>query len=100
MEVFKQQTFISDREIFNIIEIKVKHRLKFFSYTYYVKDKTGTSRPVVRWDNFNGQIHYDTFDASSRLFQQKPCQYKKPREILQLIRIFRQNLANMNIDQL
>ena len=100
MEVFKQQIFISEREIFNIFEIKVGHRLKFFSYTYYVTDKSEQSRPVVRWDNFNGQIHFDTYDTTSRLFNQKPCQYKKPAEILQLIRIFRQNLANMDIEQL
>lgn len=100
MEIIKQQIILSNRERFDILEFRIKHRLKFFSYTYRVSDKYGEHRPIIRWDNYEGQIHYDTYDANQRLLSQKACQYKPPREILQLIKIFKHNLANMDMDQL
>jgi hypothetical protein len=100
LEIVKQQIILSNRERFDILELRIKHRLKFFSYTYRISDKYGTARPIIRWDNYEGQIHYDTFDTNQRLFVQKPCQYKPPKEILQLIKIFKHNLPNMEIDQL
>jgi hypothetical protein len=100
MEIFKQNIILSPRELFEVFEIREKHRLKFFSYTYRTIDKEGNIRPIIRWDNYEGNIHYDTYDINQRLFRQKPCAYKPPREILQLIKIFKHNLANMDIDQL
>lgn len=100
MNIIKQQILLSSRERLDILEIKERHRLKFFSYTYRITDKSGNNRPLVRWDNYEGQIHYDTYDSNQRLYTQKKCDYKNPSEILQLIKIFRHNLANMDIDQL
>ena len=100
MEIFKQQILITNKEKLDIFEIRVQRRLKFFSYTYRVTDKRGVDRPIIRWDNTEGQIHYDSFDVNQRVFTKKQCQYKPPREILNLIKIFKQNLANIEIDQL
>ena len=100
LEIVKQRIYLSIHEYIDILEIRIQRRLKFFSYTYRVIDRTGKDRPIVRWDNYNGQIHYDSYDSNQRLFVQKSCRYKQPREIVQLVKIFRHNLANMEIDQL
>ena len=36
------------------LTIKKDEKVKFFSYTYFVKDR-GKWRPVVRWDNYDSQ---------------------------------------------
>lgn len=100
MEIIKQHLILSKRERFDIIEIRKKYQLRYFSYTYRVNDKHGVNRPIVRWDNFGGQIHYDTYDVNGRLFSQKTCEYKDSREILSLIKIFKHNLATMDLNQL
>ena len=100
MDIIRQHINLSNNECVDILEIRVQHRLKFFSYTYWVTDKSGTIRPIIRWDNSEGQIHYDTYDADKRLFAQKSCEFKDSREILRLIKIFRRNIANMDISQL
>ena len=97
MEILKRQIYISKREKISILEIKSGHRLKFFSYTYRVTDKSGENRPLVRWDNFGGNIHFDAFDTNQNLINQQKCEYKNPNEILRLVKIFRHNLANMDI---
>ncbi len=100
MEIVKQQIILSSREKVEIFELRVHHRLKFFSYTYRISDKNGLDRPIIRWDNYEGQVHYETFDTNKRVFTQTNCEYKPSHEILRLIKIFRHNLANMKIDQL
>jgi hypothetical protein len=100
LEIVKQQLLLSARERLDIFEIRVQRRLKFFSYTYRITDKEGVNRPIIRWDNYEGHLHYDSYDNNQRVFTQKKCQYKAPREIQELIRIFKHNLANIEIDQL
>ena len=100
MEVNKLQILLSKRERFDIFEIRDRHRLTYFSYTYRITDKYGSNRPIIRWDNFQGQIHYDTYDSNQLLLEQKKCDYKSHKEILQLIKIFKHNLPMMDIDQL
>jgi len=100
LEIMKRQITLSNRERFDILEIRNRHRLSYFSYTYRVSDKSGENRPIIRWDNFGGVIHYDTYDLNQRLLTQKNCEYKDPKEILKLIRIFKNNLVTMDLDQL
>ena len=100
MEIFIQRYILSEHEHADFIEIKMRHRLMYFSYTYWFKDKSGNVRPIVRWDNFGGQIHYDAYDTNQQLFKQQNCEYKDPREVIRLITIFRQNLANMDLNKL
>ena len=100
MEILKRQITLSSRERFDIFEIRNRHRLSYFSYTYRISDKLGKNRPIIRWDNYGGQIHYDTYDSNQRLLNQKNCEYKNPTEILHLIKIFKHNLATMDINQL
>jgi hypothetical protein len=100
LEILKQQIILSNREKFDIFEIRRGHRLKFFSYTYRMSDKYGIFRPIIRWDNHEGRIHYDTFNINKQISLQKECEYKEPAEILRLIRIFKHNLAIMDIDKL
>ena len=100
MEIIKQQITLSTRERFDIFEIRNRHRLSYFSYTYRISDKAGANRPVIRWDNYGGQTHYDTYDSNKRLLDQKKCEYKNPTELLRLIKIFKYNLVAMDISQL
>ena len=100
MEIHKQSIIISKKELLDILEIRVKHRLKFFSYTYHVLDKTGKKIPIVRWDNYGGIVHYDTYDYNHRLSNHQRCEYKLPSDILQIIKIFKHNLATMDISKL
>ena len=100
VQILKRQILISKREKIILFEIKSGHRLKYFSYTYRVTDKSGENRPIVRWDNFGGSIHFDTFDTNQNLMNQQKCEYKNPNEILRLVRIFRHNLANMDVKKL
>ena len=100
MEIIKQRIIISNRERLDIFEIRRGHRLKFFSYTYRLTDKHGNERPIIRWDNHDGQIHCDSFNINKQITIQKNCAYKDPAEILRLIKIFKHNLAIMDIDQL
>jgi hypothetical protein len=100
MEITQRQFILSKREKFNILEIRISHRLKYFSYTYRISDKFGIDRPIVRWDNYGGQIHFDTFDTNQRLLNQQKCEYKSAREILDLVKIFKNNLVTMDISQL
>jgi len=97
LDIVIRHFILSNRERVDIFEIMQKHRLKFFSYTYRITDKYGKNRPLVRWDNFNGQIHFETFDSQNRIFNQQVCDYKNVRDILELIRIFKHNLANMDL---
>jgi hypothetical protein len=100
MEIVKRLIIISNREKLELLEIKTGHRLNFFSYTYRVSDRAGENRPVVRWDNLGGSIHFDSFDTNLNLINQQKCEYKSPNEIINLVKIFRHNLANMDINQL
>ncbi|WP_455391681.1 hypothetical protein [[Eubacterium] cellulosolvens] len=100
MEIVKQQIFLSNRERLDILELRVQRRLKFFSYTYRVTDRNGTNRPILRLDNYDGQIHYDSYDVNQRVFTKKRCPYKSPRELLQIIKIFRQNVGQIELEQL
>jgi hypothetical protein len=100
MEIVKRQIMLSKRERFDILEIRNRSRISYFSYTYRIFDKTGNIRPIIRWDNFDGQVHYETFDSYNRLFKQEPCDFKDYKEILQLVKIFKHNLATMDISHL
>jgi hypothetical protein len=100
MEILKQQFILSNRERFDILEIRNRHRLTYFSYTYRITDKYGSARPIIRWDNFGGQNHYDIYDSNQHLISQKDCEYKDSRELLQLVKIFKHNLATMDLNQL
>ena len=100
MEIRIQKYILTEHEHVEFIEIRIRFRLQFFSYTYWQKDKDGKTYPIVRWDNFGGQVHYDTFDANHQLFKQENCDYKDAREILRLVTIFRHNLANMDLNNI
>ncbi len=100
MEIYKKEIYIAKHEKIEILEIKNRHRIKFFSYTYRVTDRSGSNRPIVRWDNFGGTIHFDRFDSNQHLINQQKCEYKNPSEIFRLIKIFRHNLINMDVKQL
>lgn len=100
MEIIKRQIVLTKRERFDIFEIRNRHRLQYFSYTYRISDKFAENRPIIRWDNFNGQIHYDTYDVNQRLLNQQNCDYKDSKEILRLIKIFKHNLASMDLEKL
>ena len=100
MEILKQQFLLSLRERFDILEIRNRHRLTYYSYTYRLTDKFGHFRPIIRWDNFGGQHHYDIYDSNQHLVSQKNCEYKNSSEILRLVKIFKHNLVTMDLSQL
>ncbi len=100
MEIIKKQFILSKREKVELIEIRAGHKLLYYSYLYRISDKYGKYRPIIRWDNFGGQIHFETFDLHGRIFKQQNCDYKDTREILNLVKIFKNNLAVMDISQL
>jgi hypothetical protein len=100
MNIVKRQIIISNREKLDILEIKIRSRLSYFSYIYRISDKSGINRPVVRWDNYGGNIHFETFDSKQHIIKQEKCEYKTPNEVLQLVKIFKHSLANMNINEL
>ena len=100
MEIIKQRIVLSNREIVEVLEIKERFRLKYFSYTYKLTDKSGNERTVIRWDNYGGQAHYDTYDSNQQLLQQQDCDYKNPSEIIRLIKIFKHNLVTMDLTRL
>jgi hypothetical protein len=100
MEIIKRQIILSIREKVEFLEIRLGHRLSYYSYTYRINDKYGKNRPIVRWDNFGGQIHFETYDLNGHIFKQQKCDYKNMKEILNLVKIFKNNLAVMDISQL
>ena len=74
-------------------------RVRFFSYTYMVKDR-GRWRPVVRWDNFQSQPHVDKYDENGGLIEQRPTMAKELKEVVNLVTIFRRNLMAMDLTEL
>ena len=81
------------------LTIKKDDKVKFFSYTYFVKDR-GKWRPVVRWDNYDSQPHVDKFDENGGLLEQKPTMEKDLKEVVSLVTIFRRNLMAMDLGEL
>ena len=100
MQILKKRIWIHKNEIIDSLVIKDGSKIKFYSHTYLVKERTRTWRPYVKWDNWEGQPHVDKFDANETLIEQKPCNEKGLEEIIKLVKIFRRNLITMDLSQL
>ena len=81
------------------IEVYEGQRVKFYSYTYYVNMRNSW-QPCVRWDNAEQQPHVDRYDENGTLIEQQHCREKNFKEVLKLVKIFRRNLAAMNLAEL
>jgi hypothetical protein len=81
------------------VEVFEGMRIKFYSYTYYVNVRDAWL-PCVRWDNAEQQPHVDRYDETGTLIEQQHCREKSFKEVLKLVKIFRRNLAAMNLGEL
>ncbi len=100
MQIRKQRIWIHKDEVLDTLEIEKDGKLKFYSYTYRIREKRGAWTSAVRWDNLEQSPHVDKYDQNSALMEQKPCREKPLKEILKLIDIFRRNLMIMDVSEL
>ena len=100
MQILKKRIWVHKNEIIDSLVIKDGPKIKFYSHTYLVKERSREWRPYVKWDNWEGQPHVDKFDANETLIEQKPCNEKGLEEIIKLVKIFRRNLITMDLSQL
>ena len=98
-QIDKQTVWIRKTERVDGLKILKDGKIRYFSYTYMVKDR-GRWRPVVRWDNFDSQPHVDKFDENGGLIEQKPTMEKDLKEVVNLVTIFRRNLMAMDLTEL
>jgi hypothetical protein len=94
-----QKIFVHRDEQLAGLEICEGQRVKFYSYTYYVNVRDAWL-PCVRWDNAEQQPHVDRYDENGTLIEQQHCREKSFKEVLKLVKIFRRNLAAMNLAEL
>ena len=61
----------------------------------------GFWRPLIRWDNYDEKPHVDVYGENQNLISQQPItDHKDLKEIVELVKIFRRNLAVMNISEI
>ena len=100
VDIRRERIWIHKDELLDVLEIKKEGRIRFYSYTYKIKDKQGGWNPAVRWDNLEQSPHVDIYDENNALVGQKPWQEKPLKEVLKLIDIFRRNLITMDVSKL
>ncbi len=100
MNVIRQKTWIHKNELLESIIVDEAGKIRFYSYTYFVRTKGRDWTPYVKWDNWDRQPHVDKYDGGGVLEEQKACNEKSMDEVLKLVKIFRKNLLTMDLSQL
>jgi len=98
-EAERQTVWLRKTERVDSLRIIRDGRVRFYSYTYRVKDR-GRWKPVVRWDNYDSQPHVDKYDENGGLIEQRPAMAKELKEVVHLATIFRRNLMAMDLAEL
>ena len=97
MMIHKEKIWVHKNEVVESLVVKDSGKVRFYSYTYLVKEGGRDWVPYVKWDNWDGQPHVDKYDSSGALVEQKLCTDKTQEEALKLVKIFRKKLMAMDI---
>ena len=74
MQVLRKKIWIHKNEVIVSLVIQDRSKVRFYSHTYLVRERSRAWRPYVKWDNWEGQPHVDKFDANEILIEQKEAE--------------------------
>jgi hypothetical protein len=100
MQILKDILCLFPNERIQILEIYKNKKKVFYHYSYNLENADGDWITRIVWHNFEQRPHYDLFDEGGKLISQQEQEPKDIDEIVRLVKIFRKNLMNMDLNNI